>query len=116
MGNAFTRYFFKSIVWFFYHSFEFFYILVLSVWKINYLKRKLVKTNRKLKDYSDLLEDRISKRTQELQSTLDTVNELKKQQDGDYFLTSLLLEPFVANKGSSSKANIEFLLIQKKKI
>ncbi|MBP7284516.1 MAG: SpoIIE family protein phosphatase [Leptospiraceae bacterium] len=83
--------------------------------KINYLKRKLVKTNRKLKDYSDLLEDRISKRTQELQSTLDTVNELKKQQDGDYFLTSLLLEPFVANKGSSSKVNIEFLLIQKKK-
>lgn len=83
--------------------------------KINYLKRSLLKTNKKLEDYSDHLEQKISERTQELQATLDTVNQLKIQQDGDYFLTSLLLEPFIVNNSKSEKVKVDFLLIQKKK-
>ncbi|HRG75520.1 MAG TPA: 7TM diverse intracellular signaling domain-containing protein [Leptospiraceae bacterium] len=83
--------------------------------KINYLKRSLQKTNKKLEDYSDQLEQKISERTSELQSTLDTVNQLRIQQDGDYFLTSLLLEPFIINNSTSEKVKVDFLLIQKKK-
>ena len=83
--------------------------------KINYLKRTLLETNKQLEDYSEHLEERIQERTQELQSSLNTVNLLKTQQDGDYFLTSLLLEPFIANKSSSEYLEIDFLLIQKKK-
>jgi hypothetical protein len=83
--------------------------------KINYLKRSLLKTNKKLEDYSDQLEQKISERTKELQTTLETVNELKIQQDGDYFLTSLLLEPFIVNNSNSEKVKVDFLLIQKKK-
>ena len=83
--------------------------------KINYLKRSLLKTNKKLEDYSDQLEQKISERTKELQTTLDKVNQLKIQQDGDYFLTSLLLEPFIVNNSKSEKVKVDFLIIQKKK-
>jgi hypothetical protein len=83
--------------------------------KINYLKRKLQKSNKQLEDYSEHLEEKITERTGELQSTLNTVNKLKTQQDGDYFLTSLLLEPFMKNNSSSEKVKVDLLLIQKKK-
>jgi hypothetical protein len=83
--------------------------------KINYLKRSLQKTNKKLEDYSDQLEQKILERTSELQSTLNTVNQLRIQQDGDYFLTSLLLEPFIINNSTSEQVKVDFLLIQKKK-
>jgi len=83
--------------------------------KINYLKRTLLEINKQLEDYSEHLEEKIQERTQELQSSLNTVNLLKTQQDGDYFLTSLLLEPFIANKSNSEYLEIDFLLIQKKK-
>ncbi len=83
--------------------------------KINYLKRKLLKSNKQLEDYSEHLEEKISERTLELQSTLNTVSKLKTQQDGDYFLTSLLIEPFIINASSSENVKVDFLLIQKKK-
>ncbi len=83
--------------------------------KINYLKRKLQKSNKQLEDYSEHLEEKISERTEELQSTLNTVSKLKTQQDGDYFLTSLLIEPFIINTSSSKNVKVDFLLIQKKK-
>jgi hypothetical protein len=42
--------------------------------------------------YSNM-ERMVQERTSQLQHTLDEVQALKEQQDGDYFLTSMLLEP-----------------------
>ena len=69
----------------------------------------------KIKEYNELLEEKVKVRTQELQETLDRVQQLKKQQDGDYFLTSLLLAPLMQNRNNSKNVDIKFLLDQKKK-
>jgi methyl-accepting chemotaxis protein len=41
------------------------------------------------------LEKKVEERTRELQESLQKIQELKTQQDADYFLTTLLLKPFV---------------------
>ncbi|MCB1137455.1 MAG: SpoIIE family protein phosphatase [Leptospiraceae bacterium] len=68
----------------------------------------------KLKDYADRLEEKVQERTAELQKSLSRVQELKDQQDGDYFLTSLLLRPLQSNRAKSETVSIDFLVRQKK--
>ncbi|MEM7182350.1 MAG: PP2C family protein-serine/threonine phosphatase [Spirochaetota bacterium] len=50
-----------------------------------------------------------------LAHTLQTVEQLKRQQDGDYFLTSLLLKPLGVNRSKNPKVTVEFLIAQKKR-
>jgi Stage II sporulation protein E (SpoIIE) len=50
-----------------------------------------------------------------LSLTLEEVKSLKYQQDGDYFLTSLLIEPLVVNKVPDNKLKIEYYISQYKK-
>lgn len=69
----------------------------------------------KLQEYTETLEERVSERTAKLQHSLNEIKELKTQQDGDYFLTSLLTKPLGANKAKSETVHIDFLLRQKKK-
>lgn len=55
------------------------------------------------------------KKTQgELQKSLQELGELKSLQDGDYFLTSLLLEPFYYNRSEGKNIAVDMLLKQKK--
>ncbi len=61
------------------------------------------------------LEKKVQQRTKELSLTLEQVTELKKQQDGDYFLTSLLLNPLSGRKGISESVITEIVVSQKKK-
>jgi hypothetical protein len=61
------------------------------------------------------LERKVEARTQELSRTLESVSDLKAQQDGDYFLTSLLLRPLGSNLYRSHNVKIEFWIQQKKK-
>ncbi|HNM03882.1 MAG TPA: SpoIIE family protein phosphatase [Leptospiraceae bacterium] len=61
------------------------------------------------------LEKKVQQRTKELSMTLEQVTELKKQQDGDYFLTSLLLSPLSGKKGISESVKAEIIVSQKKK-
>jgi HAMP domain-containing protein/tetratricopeptide (TPR) repeat protein len=69
----------------------------------------------KLEEYSTQLEVKVEERTKELQATLSKVEELKTQQDGDYFLTTLLLKPLgVNNSKNDGKIKIDFFLKQKK--
>ncbi|MCC6274747.1 MAG: SpoIIE family protein phosphatase [Leptospiraceae bacterium] len=68
----------------------------------------------KLEDYAETLEIKVEERTQELKNTLDEVQALKQQQDGDYFLTSLLLKPLSTNKAKSENIHLEFFTKQKK--
>ena len=60
------------------------------------------------------LEDKVQERTQELKDSLDQVQALKTKQDGDYFLTSLLINPLARNEVVSKRVVIDFLVEQKK--
>ncbi|EQA43572.1 AAA ATPase domain protein [Leptospira broomii serovar Hurstbridge str. 5399] len=60
------------------------------------------------------LEEKVRERTEELSRLLLEIQELKHQQDADYFLTSLLLEPLGENKTGGENVKIEFFLRQKK--
>jgi len=68
-----------------------------------------------VEELNETLEKKVEDRTRELKETLDTVNTLKVQQDGDYFLTSLLITPLNAARVQSRNFSVETLISQKKK-
>lgn len=72
-------------------------------------------SKQKLQEYAETLEDKVKERTAELQKAFEEVNALKTQQDGDYFLTSLLTTPLGSNRASSPHLNVDVLVEQKKK-
>lgn len=61
------------------------------------------------------LESKVTERTLELNSALTEVKGLKEQQDGDYFLASLLIEPLTQNNLNSAYVKLDYLTEQKKK-
>lgn len=67
-----------------------------------------------LRDYANNLEEKVKERTAELNATLEEVRKLKIQQDGDYFLTSLLMKPLNFNANKSERVRTNFLVFQKK--
>ena len=81
----------------------------------NEMVRALRNSRKKLEEYADDLEDKVRERTQELRKSLEQINTLKLQQDGDYFLTSLLVKPLGANHAGSDRVKIDFFLKQKKR-
>lgn len=60
------------------------------------------------------LDQKVRDRTNELQSTMESLRSLKEQQDGDYYLTSLILGPIGGDLALSHK-DVRILLEQKKK-
>ncbi len=78
------------------------------------LANRFLRVHNEVENLNATLELKVEERTNELQNTLSRVQELKVQQDGDYFLTSLLLEPLAAINGSSSSVYIESFTKQKK--
>lgn len=68
-----------------------------------------------LEDYAVNLEEKVKERTREVQEKMDEVQKLKIQQDGDYFLTSLLAKPLFFNANKSKLVPTEFVIHQKKK-
>jgi hypothetical protein len=79
------------------------------------LAEKFVELHNSTEELNATLEKKVEDRTRELTESLKKVNELKVQQDGDYFLTSLLIKPLGRNFAKSDTVNIEFLTKQKKK-
>jgi hypothetical protein len=69
---------------------------------------------RTIKDYQANLEHKIDERTRELQESLGNVRALKGQQDGDYFLTSLLLKPLTGNYANNRQVKVDIFIRQKK--
>ncbi len=69
----------------------------------------------KLEEYAGQLEDKVRERTAELEQSLGRVQQLKTQQDGDYFLTSLLIRPLSTNHAEGRFTDVDFYLEQKKK-
>ncbi|AOP32459.1 serine/threonine protein phosphatase [Leptospira tipperaryensis] len=69
---------------------------------------------KELQDYAEHLALKVRERTEELSEKIDEFQRLKIQQDGDYFLTSLLAKPLNYNASKSPKVSTHFLLRQKK--
>ncbi len=83
---------------------------------------KIEAQKKEIEKYSENLEQLVEDRTKELKQALkelkqafEEITGLKKQQDGDYFLTSLLIKPLMVNRTESSKVKTEFYISQKKK-
>ncbi|MBW0433042.1 SpoIIE family protein phosphatase [Leptospira yasudae] len=81
----------------------------------NRMARSIQAARKRLQQYAEELEEKVKERTKELQQTLEEVQELKQQQDGDYFLTSLLIKPLGSNKARQENVKVDFLIEQKKK-
>lgn len=60
--------------------------------------------------------DELNRTQDELNSSYQETEALKKQQDGDYFLISLLLKPLMPNNNKSDKVSTNFVVYQKKKV
>ncbi|MEM7184664.1 MAG: SpoIIE family protein phosphatase [Spirochaetota bacterium] len=68
-----------------------------------------------IQDFTHNLELKVKERTEELNRTLQEVQALKVAQDGDYYLTSLLLSPLQQNNNKSRYTKTHFYIEQKKK-
>ncbi|MBL8034428.1 MAG: SpoIIE family protein phosphatase [Leptospiraceae bacterium] len=68
----------------------------------------------KIQEYAEHLEDMVKERTAELRTTLEQVQALKNQQDADYYLTTLLIEPLRVNLANNGNVNVQFVVRQKK--
>ncbi|MBW0434767.1 SpoIIE family protein phosphatase [Leptospira yasudae] len=71
------------------------------------LANKFVRMKEKLKSWNRVLETAIRNRTQKLSSSLEEIRSLKEQQDGDYFLITLLFQPFLSKNLKTSQAQID---------
>ena len=81
----------------------------------NSMVSSIKQARRELQDYADNLEEKVKERTKEVQEKMEEVQKLKVQQDGDYFLTSLLAKPLFFNANKSKVVPTEFVIHQKKK-
>ncbi|EPG76248.1 SpoIIE-like protein phosphatase domain protein [Leptospira fainei serovar Hurstbridge str. BUT 6] len=81
----------------------------------NRMARSIQAGRKRLDRYAKELEHKVKERTIELENTLSEVRELKRLQDGDFFLTSLLIKPLGSNKSESKDVKVDFFLEQKKK-
>lgn len=78
------------------------------------LANRFVRVHNQVEELNRGLEKKVEDRTRQLQATLNKVQELKVQQDGDYFLTSLLIQPLSANNVDSRNVSVSILVRQKK--
>lgn len=78
------------------------------------LANRFVRLNEEVEDLNHNLEQKVADRTEQLQRSLEEVHALKIQQDGDYFLTSLLVSPLGGNFTKSRTVSTEILTRQKK--
>ncbi|NCN10023.1 MAG: SpoIIE family protein phosphatase [Leptospira sp.] len=78
------------------------------------LANRFVQINDEVEDLNKNLELKVTDRTQSLAQSLNEIQKLKTSQDGDYFLTSLLLKPLHRNCKTNSFIKTEFQTLQKK--
>lgn len=79
------------------------------------LANSFVKLNEEVEDLNKNLEEKVSQRTDALNESLNQLKILKEKQDGDYFLTSLLIQPLAKNENNIPNIKIETYVDQKKK-
>ncbi|HMV44106.1 MAG TPA: SpoIIE family protein phosphatase, partial [Leptospiraceae bacterium] len=79
------------------------------------LANRFINLHETVEDLNKTLEDKVEQRTKELQDTLKEVKLLKEQQDGDYFLTTLIISPLASNVQGDDTVDIQILIHQKKR-
>ncbi|MCB1159857.1 MAG: serine/threonine-protein phosphatase, partial [Leptospiraceae bacterium] len=89
-----------------------FFIFIVFI--IFILANKLIELQIKTEELNANLEKKVEERTRALAESLQRVQELKVQQDGDYFLTSLLISPLGKSQIDSETIKIDSFLKQKK--
>jgi hypothetical protein len=65
-----------------------------------------------IKKINENLEQKIQDQTTEIRKSLNQITKLKEFQDGDYFLTSLILNPLIVNRNNSENIKTEFIVKQ----
>lgn len=79
------------------------------------LANSFVKLNEQVEDLNKNLEHKVEERTVALNDSLNQLQILKEKQDGDYFLTSLLIQPLARIENRIPEIKIETYVNQKKK-
>ena len=87
-----------------------FFILSLAI----ILANRFVRLNEEVEELNESLERKVAVRTEELSQSLADVKKIKMSQDGDYFLTSLLIKPLGRNHADKNQVLIDFIVKQKK--
>ncbi|TGL59106.1 stage II sporulation protein E [Leptospira ognonensis] len=82
--------------------------------EIGQMGRVFVGMKEELSHHQNHLEEMVARRTLELNISLAEIRELKEKQDGDYFLTSLLIKPLGGIFSKSETVRISILERQKK--
>ncbi|HNL73980.1 MAG TPA: SpoIIE family protein phosphatase [Leptospiraceae bacterium] len=78
------------------------------------LANKFVRLHSEVEELNTSLEQKVKDRTKELNESMEEIKQIKTQQDGDYFLTSLLLTPLTSNRNQSEYVKTQFFSKQKK--
>ncbi len=86
----------------------------LQAHNLNQIIKQLKSMYSEISDLNVNLEHKVHLRTEQLNSSLQKVESLKIQQDGDYYLTSLLLRPLGQNLAMSKNFDFSFFVKQKK--
>jgi len=79
------------------------------------LASRFVKIHNEVEELNVNLENKVRERTRELKQTLTEVEALKTQQDGDYFLTSLLTQPLTRVNSGSENVLVNYHIEEYKK-
>ena len=79
------------------------------------LANRFISVHNEIEDLNKTLEDKVGERTKALNETLKEVKLLKEHQDGDYFLTTLIIQPLASNVSGDDRVGIKILTRQKKK-
>lgn len=81
----------------------------------NNMVKSILDARQKLQDYAENLEHKVDERTREVTEKMEQIQQMKVQQDGDYYLTYLIGRPLQTNRNKSDHINTEFYVEQKKK-
>lgn len=79
------------------------------------LASKFVAVQNQTDELNATLEAKVIERTKEVTQKMEEIQELKIQQDGDYFLTSLIARPLNTNYNKSKLVSTQTFLKQKKR-
>ncbi len=79
------------------------------------LANSFVRLNEEVEDLNKNLEIKVEQRTDALNESLNQLKILKEKQDGDYFLTSLLIQPLAKNENQIHNVLVQSYVDQKKK-
>jgi len=90
-----------------------FFVFVVGIAFI--LANRFLQIHREVESLNNDLEEKVLKRTEELQFSLTEIQSLKVQQDGDYFLTSLLINPLTSNKIENTLEDFDVQFYSKQK-